>query len=177
MKKTLPMLPLRGKYIFPNTVIHFDVSRSRSVKAIEEAMEHDQMIFLNNQIDPTAEDPGIEDLYRVGTLARIKQVVKLPKNILRVFAEGLFRAELSETVEYEPFYKVEVLYDHVEQQSFEEFEREAFLPKVSVSLDKKMEYVLQVRPPESPHLSIIKYNLLYSDPNVARLSHNLQMLL
>ena len=67
MKKTLPMLPLRGKYIFPNTVIHFDVSRSRSVKAIEEAMEHDQMIFLNNQIDPTAEDPGIEDLYRVGT--------------------------------------------------------------------------------------------------------------
>ena len=50
MKKTLPMLPLRGKYIFPNTVIHFDVSRSRSVKAIEEAMEHDQMIFLNNQI-------------------------------------------------------------------------------------------------------------------------------
>ena len=58
MKKTLPMLPLRGKYIFPNTVIHFDVSRSRSVKAIEEAMEHDQMIFLNNQIDPTAEDPG-----------------------------------------------------------------------------------------------------------------------
>lgn len=62
------MLPLRGKYIFPNTVIHFDVSRSRSVKAIEEAMEHDQMIFLNNQIDPTAEDPGIEDLYRVGTL-------------------------------------------------------------------------------------------------------------
>ena len=54
MKKTLPMLPLRGKYIFPNTVIHFDVSRSRSVKAIEEAMEHDQMIFLNNQIDPMA---------------------------------------------------------------------------------------------------------------------------
>ena len=135
MKKTLPMLPLRGKYIFPNTVIHFDVSRSRSVKAIEEAMEHDQMIFLNNQIDPTAEDPGIEDLYRVGTLARIKQVVKLPKNILRVFAEGLFRAELSETVEYEPFYKVEVLYDHVEQQSFEEFEREAFLRMIKEAFE------------------------------------------
>ena len=129
MKKTLPMLPLRGKYIFPNTVIHFDVSRSRSVKAIEEAMEHDQMIFLNNQIDPTAEDPGIEDLYRV------KQVVKLPKNILRVFAEGLFRAELSETVEYEPFYKVEVLYDHVEQQSFEEFEREAFLRMIKEAFE------------------------------------------
>ena len=77
MKKTLPMLPLRVKYIFPNTVIHFDVSRSRSVKAIEEAMEHDQMIFLNNQIDPTAEDPGIEDLYRVGTQELIKRRVNV----------------------------------------------------------------------------------------------------
>lgn len=86
MKKTLPMLPLRGQYIFPNTVIHFDVSRSKSVRAIEDAMQKDQMIFLNNQIDPSIEDPGVEDLYRVGTLAKIKQVVKLPQNIMRIFA-------------------------------------------------------------------------------------------
>ena len=154
------MLPLRGKYIFPNTVIHFDVSRSRSVKAIEEAMEHDQMIFLNNQIDPTAEDPGIEDLYRVGTLARIKQVVKLPKNILRVFAEGLFRAELSETVEYEPFYKVEVLYDHVEQQSFEEFEREAFLRMIKEAFEGYAK--------AWPHLdqNIVNYILLLTDVEI-----------
>ena len=160
MKKTLPMLPLRGKYIFPNTVIHFDVSRSRSVKAIEEAMEHDQMIFLNNQIDPTAEDPGIEDLYRVGTLARIKQVVKLPKNILRVFAEGLFRAELSETVEYEPFYKVEVLYDHVEQQTFEEFEREAFLRMIKEAFEGYAK--------AWPHLdqNIVNYILLLTDVEI-----------
>ena len=154
------MLPLRGKYIFPNTVIHFDVSRSRSVKAIEEAMEHDQMIFLNNQIDPTAEDPGIEDLYRVGTLARIKQVVKLPKNILRVFAEGLFRAELSETVEYEPFYKVEVLYDHVEQQSFEEFEREAFLRMIKEAFEGYAK--------AWPHLdqNMVNYILLLTDVEI-----------
>ena len=69
------------------------------------------------------EDPGIDDLYRVGTLARIKQVVKLPKNTLRVFAEGLFRAELSKTVEYDPLFKVEILYDHVEQQPFEAFRK------------------------------------------------------
>ena len=62
MKKKLPMLALRGKYIFPNTVIHFDVSRSKSIRAIEEAMEKDQLIFLNNQMDPTVEDPGIIDL-------------------------------------------------------------------------------------------------------------------
>ena len=154
------MLPLRGKYIFPNTVIHFDVSRSRSVKAIEEAMEHNQMIFLNNQIDPTAEDPVIEDLYRVGTLARIKQVVKLPKNILRVFAEGLFRAELSETVEYEPFYKVEVLYDHVEQQSFEEFEREAFLRMIKEAFEGYAK--------AWPHLdqNIVNYILLLTDVEI-----------
>ena len=160
MKKTLPMLPLRCKYIFPYTVIHFDESRSRSVKAIEEAMEHDQMIFLNNQIDPTAEDPGIEDLYRVGTLARIKQVVKLPKNILRVFAEGLFRAELSETVEYEPFYKVEVLYDHVEQQSFEEFEREAFLRMIKEAFEGYAK--------AWPHLdqNIVNYILLLTDVEI-----------
>ena len=83
MKKKLPMLALRGKYIFPNTVIHFDVSMSKSIRAIEEAMEKDQLIFLNNQMDPTVEDPGIIDLYNVGTLAKIKQMVKLPQNIVR----------------------------------------------------------------------------------------------
>ena len=160
MKKTLPMLPLRGKYIFPNTVIHFDVSRSRSVKAIEESMEHDQLIFLNNQIDPMVEDPGIDDLYRVGTLARIKQVVKLPKNTLRVFAEGLFRAELSKTVEYDPLFKVEILYDHVEQQPFEAFEREAFLRMIKEAFESYAQ--------AWPHLdqNIINYILLQSDVEI-----------
>ena len=92
MKKVLPMLALRGKYIYPNSVIHFDVSRSKSVRAIEEAMQNDQMIFLDNQIDPAMEDPKSYDLYQIGTLARIRQVVKLPQNIIRVFAEGMFRA-------------------------------------------------------------------------------------
>ena len=82
MKKILPMLTLRGKYIFPNTVIHFDVSRSKSIRAIEEAMQNDQMIFLDNQVDPTIEDPGIVDLYSVGTLAKIRQVVKMPQNVV-----------------------------------------------------------------------------------------------
>ena len=154
------MLPLRGKYIFPNTVIHFDVSRSRSVKAIEESMEHDQLIFLNNQIDPMVEDPGIDDLYRVGTLARIKQVVKLPKNTLRVFAEGLFRAELSKTVEYDPLFKVEILYDHVEQQPFEAFEREAFLRMIKEAFESYAQ--------AWPHLdqNIINYILLQSDVEI-----------
>ena len=89
MKKTLPMLPLRGKYIFPNTVIHFDVSRSRSVKAIEEAMEHDQMIFLNNQIDPTAEDPGIEDLYRDRNTGKDQTGCKASKEYFESFCRRI----------------------------------------------------------------------------------------
>ena len=125
MKKVLPMLALRGKYIYPNSVIHFDVSRSKSVRAIEEAMQNDQMIFLDNQIDPAMEDPKSYDLYQIGTLARIRQVVKLPQNIIRVFAEGMFRAEILEVCEEEPIFRVEAAYQHTEQQEFEQDEKEA----------------------------------------------------
>lgn len=135
MKKIVPMLALRGKYIFPNTVIHFDVSRSKSIRAIEEAMQNDQMIFLNNQVDPTIEDPGAVDLYGVGTLAKIKQIVKLPQNIVRIFAEGLFRGELTEIFEEEPSFRVEIAYNHVEQQAFEPYEKEAMLRTVKESFE------------------------------------------
>lgn len=135
MKKTLPMLALRGKYVFPNTVIHFDVSRSKSIRAIEEAMEQDQMIFLNNQMDPTVEDPGIIDLYQVGTLAKIKQMVKLPQNIVRIFAEGLFRAEMTGVVDEEPLFRVEVAYNHVEQEPFAPYEREAMIRSIKESFE------------------------------------------
>lgn len=136
MKKILPMLALRGKYIFPNTVIHFDVSRSKSIRAIEEAMQNDQMIFLDNQVDPTIEDPGIVDLYGVGTLAKIRQVVKMPQNVVRVFAEGLFRAEMTEVCEEEPLFRVEVAYNHVEQQKFEPYEKEALTRAVKEAFQK-----------------------------------------
>ena len=135
MKKKLPMLALRGKYIFPNTVIHFDVSRSKSIQAIEEAMEKDQLIFLNNQMDPTVEDPGIIDLYNVGTLAKIKQMVKLPQNIVRIFAEGLFRAEMTGVVDEEPLFRVEIAYNHVEQEPFAPYEREAMIRSIKESFE------------------------------------------
>lgn len=136
MKKVLPMLALRGKYIYPNSVIHFDVSRSKSVRAIEEAMQNDQMIFLNNQIDPAMEDPKSYDLYQIGTLAKIRQVVKLPQNIIRVFAEGMFRAEITEICEEEPIFRVEAAYQHTEQQEFEEDEKEAVFRALKESFEK-----------------------------------------
>ena len=78
----------------PGMIIHFDVSRERSKKAIEAAMFQDQKIFLVTQKDPQIEDPGFVQLFQVGTIAYIKQVVKLPDNLLRVLVEGKRRAEL-----------------------------------------------------------------------------------
>lgn len=90
----LPAIALRGTTILPGMIVHFDVSRERSVKAIEAAMLHDQKIFLVTQIDPEVESPDLAGVYHVGTIAYIKQVVKLPQNLLRVLVEGTGRATL-----------------------------------------------------------------------------------
>lgn len=104
----LPTIALRGTTILPEMIVHFDVSRERSIKAIEEAMLHDQKIFLITQKDPEIEMPGLLDLYQIGTIAYIKQVVKLPKNLLRVLVEGIERAELMGLVQEVPCLKSEV---------------------------------------------------------------------
>lgn len=93
--QNLPVVALRGMTVLPDMVIHFDVSRERSVHAIEQAMLREQRLFLVTQKNVQTENPGLEDLYRIGTIASVKQVIKLPHNILRVLAEGLERGELS----------------------------------------------------------------------------------
>lgn len=92
--KILPTVALRGTVILPGTIVHFDVSRERSIRAVEEAMMQDQEIFLLTQRDPAVEEPVLEDLYKIGCVATIKQVVKLQKNIRRVLVEGMGRAEI-----------------------------------------------------------------------------------
>lgn len=104
----LPAIALRGTTILPDMIVHFDVSRERSIKAIEAAMLHDQKIFLITQKDPEKERPEHADLYKVGTVAYIKQVVKLPHELLRVLVEGKERAELLNIEQEDPFLKVEV---------------------------------------------------------------------
>ena len=104
----LPAIALRGTTILPGMIVHFDVSREKSVKAIEAAMLNDQKIFLVTQKDPEVETPEISDLYHVGTIAYIKQVVKLPKNLLRVLVEGTERAELLSFSQEAPFLESEV---------------------------------------------------------------------
>ena len=90
---TLPVLPLRGMVVFPKSVIHFDVGRKQSISAITRAMKENQLIFLATQKDPAVNDPKLIDLYSVGVVAKIAQVLKQPDDITRVVLEGKYRAK------------------------------------------------------------------------------------
>ncbi len=105
--RVLPTVALRGLTILPGMIVHFDVSRERSVKAVEAAMLKDQEIFLITQKNPEAETPGLLDLYQIGTIACVKQVVKLPQNLLRILVEGIERAELLSLEQEYPFIRAE----------------------------------------------------------------------
>lgn len=99
----MPMLAVRGLVVFPNTVVHFDVSRERSELALKAAMCGDKLIFLDAQIDNSVEDPVKNDLYKVGTVAEIRQILKTPDKITRVLVEGKYRAKLMKIDQNEPY--------------------------------------------------------------------------
>ena len=90
--KQLPTVALRGLTILPGMVAHFDVSREKSIKAVEEAMMDEQEIFLLTQKNPEEEEPTAENLYSIGLVAEIKQVIKMPNDLVRVLVEGIERA-------------------------------------------------------------------------------------
>ena len=102
---TLPMLPLRGLMVFPHMVLHFDVGRKKSIAALERAMMEDQRIFLVAQRDIDVDDPGIDDIYHVGTIAAIKQVIKLPGDNIRLLVEGKNRASLRAVTQEDPYFE------------------------------------------------------------------------
>jgi len=104
----IPMLPLRGIVVFPHMIIHFDVGRLKSIKSIEESMLNDQVIFLTAQKDPNIEDPDFDEINTFGTVAQIKQLLRLPGDTIRVLVEGIQRAKVINFLTNEPFYKVDV---------------------------------------------------------------------
>ena len=106
--KLIPTVTLRGMTILPDMVIHFDVSRKKSIKAVEKAMLEDQKVFLVTQIDVDNNEPDLEDLYKIGCIASVKQVIKLPNNILRVLVEGEGRGELETIASKEEYILSEV---------------------------------------------------------------------
>lgn len=92
--KTMPVIPLRGLTVLPTMVLHFDISREKSIKAVEAAMADDQILFLTAQKNPDDNNPGLRSLYEIGVTAKIRNVAKLPKDIVRVMAEGIDKGRL-----------------------------------------------------------------------------------
>ena len=104
----LPLIPLRGLTIFPNMVLHFDIGREKSINALEKAMINDQYIFLVTQKDETTDLPTREDFYEIGTIARIKQMLKLPGDSIRVLVEGVTRGRIDKMLIEVPYFKCTV---------------------------------------------------------------------
>ncbi|KGM95855.1 peptidase [Clostridium novyi A str. 4552] len=107
-QKVLPLIPLRGLTIFPHMVLHFDVGREKSLLAVEEAMINGQEIFLASQKEAKIEEPDENEIYNIGAICNIKQVLKLPGDTVRVLVEGISRAKLLDYIQKEPFFKAEV---------------------------------------------------------------------
>ena len=106
--KAMPCIPLRGLLIFPNTVLHFDVGREKSIKALEAAMGSDKLLFVASQKDENILIPTEDDYYRVGTVVKIKQILKIQGDTVRVLVEGLDRAAIKEVVSEDPFIAVDL---------------------------------------------------------------------
>lgn len=108
-KIVLPVIPLRGISIFPHMVTHFDIGRERSIKAFENAMIKDEKILLTSQIDPKIENPTKDDFYQVGTIAEIKQMLKLPDGNIRVLVKGISRGKILSYISEESFIEAQVV--------------------------------------------------------------------
>ena len=106
--KTIPLLALRGLTVFPFMTMYFDVGREKSIKALEEAMINDQMIFLVAQKDAKMDSPNQEELYSIGTISKVKQLLKLQGDTIRVLVEGISRAKIISIVQEEPCFKAEI---------------------------------------------------------------------
>ena len=124
------MIALRGTTVLPDMIVHFDVSREKSIRAVEAAMLHDQKIFLLTQKDPEVEIPELTDLYQVGTVAYIKQVVKLPQDLYRVLVEGLDRAEVLGLEQEEPYLKAECEIVTAQEEDYPEPVKDAMLRSI-----------------------------------------------
>ena len=124
----LPAVALRGMVILPGMMVHFDISRPRSIHAVEQAMMEDEKIFLVAQRDPDTDEPTQEELYNIGTIAHIKQVIKMQGGIIRVLVEGEERAELGEVLDEENYLKVQAIrFDPEEMEELAENVKQGML--------------------------------------------------
>ncbi len=142
----MPLLPLRGVLVFPNMVLHLDVGRDPSVKALDEAMIKDNKILLVAQKEARVDDPKPEDIYTMGTIAQVKQMLKLPGGTIRVLVEGLYRARIARFVDLVPFYRVEIR--EVEEEKEKNSEVEALMRSVLFQFEQYIKLSKKI-PPET----------------------------
>ena len=126
---SLPVLPLRGLTVFPYMTLPFDVMRPKSIRALEEAMERDQLIMLVSQLDATTDHPLSDELYNIGTISKVKQFLRLPGENIRVLVEGLYRGKILEYTSTEPFFEANI----------EQFDIEEVLETEVIALDNVFE--------------------------------------
>lgn len=140
------MLPLRGILVFPYMVIHLDVGREKSVQAIEETMLNDRILFLATQKEAQTDDPGEDDIYNIGTVAEVKQLLKLPGGTIRVLVEGIARAKVLRFIADEAYFQVEI------EQYVENFEKTSEIEALMRNLIYQFEQYVKLSkriPPET----------------------------
>lgn len=123
----LPVIALRGMTVLPDMVIHFDISRKKSIHAIEKAMEGSQKVFLTAQKSVETADPSLEDLYETGTIARIKQIIKLPNSIIRVLVEGTQKGHIKQLIENADMLEADILIDEEKIQEADRITNKAMI--------------------------------------------------
>ena len=122
-EEIMPMIPLRGLSIFPSMVLHFDIGREKSISALEKAMMMNQTVFLSVQISPDTDLPTRDDFYKIGTIAKIKQMLRLPGDTIRVLVEGVSRGRIEEFIFEVPYFKCRVV-------EIKELEYETLSPQI-----------------------------------------------
>lgn len=152
---TMPVVALRGLTILPGMVQHFDVNRPRSVAAVEKAMIGDQKLFLVSQRHPEIPDPEFKDLYQVGTIGVVKQLVKLPGKTVRVLVEGLERAELLDFDSQEPCLIGEISSMEPEQEDADDLAKEAMVRIIREKLEEYGTVNLRAAKENLPSLLLI----------------------
>lgn len=166
-KETTPLIPLRGMSVFPGMVVHFDVGREKSIKALEMAMEKDQMAFLVTQKEVIKEEINPEDFYNVGCKVKVKQLLKMPENLVRVLVEVHERREIVEFESLEPYFLVStkpvrsVYYDTKENRTLVRMIRESFANYMNVTRKVATDLILAMDSLDDPDqlIDIIGANL------------------
>jgi len=143
-KREIPLLPLRGLLVYPSMVLHLDVGREKSIKALEQAMVDDNKILLATQEEVQIEEPSADQIYNVGTVARVKQMLKLPNGTIRVLVEGLQRAKIEKYLREDDFFQVSITY--LEEEQVNENEVEALMRSVLTHFEQYIKLSKKISP-------------------------------